>query len=405
MKEMKRKILLTGGTGFVGSFLAHRLLQEGYEIKFLARPNKHQSAQQRIDDTLNFVKSSFHFKNQYEVIEGDITNHNLGIKESDLTKLRGQIDEVWHCAAFISFREEDADKTYNINVLGTKNVLEFMNGIKTKRLHYLSTAFVCGNRLGIVYEDELDCGQKFRNPYEQTKFEAEKLVNEWKIKKEIEATIYRLGIVVGESHSGKTLNYFGYYEFMKAFYDLRKKVEKQLLEYGNCYNEKGIVEMNDKLKIPVRMPCNLQSEINLITIDFAIDIISKVAVKMESKGKTFHVINQNAPVFKWLFETSTKYLGLTGFKLIDIKKNAYVSILLSRSRTIGLLKKILLKEMELDILNECGQYLPYALGEPKFDDSNVKKILGNVAHPLITEEQISTLLSYAIKTEFGRISV
>ena len=60
---------------------------------------------------------------------------------------------------------------------------------KLQRLVHFSTCYVSGDRVGVVAEDELDAGQSFRNAYEETKYQAEKLVQ--KAKGQLPITIIR----------------------------------------------------------------------------------------------------------------------------------------------------------------------------------------------------------------------
>ena len=389
---MKGKVVfLTGGTGFVGSFLAHRLLQGGHKIIFLARNSKSESAYERVESALRFIEPDHDFRNQFAVIDGDITKWNLGINLLQLQRLK-KIDEIWHCAASISFRKEEADKTYAINVDGTKNILEFAEKIEIPRLHYFSTAYVAGNRLGKVYEDELDCGQKLRNPYEQTKLEAEKLVQKCRERNGLETSIYRLSIVVGDSRTGKTPSFTGYYTFMRGFYVLQKKIYQRMKKMGGYYRKSGIVYGNGSLIIPARVPCFPQGLINIATIDYVTETICKLADQEGSKRKTFHIVNQDPPGFTWLFNTGTKILGMKGFRLTE------TSTFLAETNTDSILRKI-----ESDILYACEDYLPYISGEPVFDDSNIESVLGYTPpHPPITKDLIKRLLVYAVDTEFGK---
>lgn len=61
---------------------------------------------------------------------------------------------------------------------------------------YFSTAYVSGNRTGLIRETELQMGQQFKNHYEETKYKAEVLVQELK---DVPYTIIRPGITVGNS--------------------------------------------------------------------------------------------------------------------------------------------------------------------------------------------------------------
>jgi nucleoside-diphosphate-sugar epimerase len=110
---MSKTLLLTGGTGFIGSHLATRLLQEGHFVYFLARADRHLSAEGRILRALAPLLTSA--KDQYRVLQGDLTLP-LEIDARD-------IDEVWHCAASLSFKGTERVKTFAANVTGTKNLL------------------------------------------------------------------------------------------------------------------------------------------------------------------------------------------------------------------------------------------------------------------------------------------
>ena len=53
-EKSSSRILLTGGTGFIGSFLGHRLLEEGYRVLFLVR-KKERNSRLRIQDRLSKI--------------------------------------------------------------------------------------------------------------------------------------------------------------------------------------------------------------------------------------------------------------------------------------------------------------------------------------------------------------
>ena len=120
------------------------------------------------------------------------------------------MQEVWHLAAVydLAVPEEIARR---VNVQGTANVIEFARSRKEfTRLQYVSTCYVSGDYDGEFPEDEIDLGQGFLNHYESTKFEAEVLVRR-AIRAGLPATIYRPGIVVGDSVTGETQKYDGPY--------------------------------------------------------------------------------------------------------------------------------------------------------------------------------------------------
>src|SRR5262245_8418386 len=99
-------------------------------------------------------------------------------------------DETWHCAASLSFTEDERNEIFRMNVDGTRHVLEIVERTRSKRLHHVSTAYVAGVR-DVASESEINAGQTFRNPYEESKCRAEMLVREQHANRSVVATVYR----------------------------------------------------------------------------------------------------------------------------------------------------------------------------------------------------------------------
>ncbi len=91
-------------------------------------------------------------------------------------RLSAETTRVIHSAATVRF-DHTIEEARAINVEGTRRVLDFAAGARQLRsLAYVGTAYVAGERTGLVRESELAVGQSYRNTYEQTKAEAEALV-------------------------------------------------------------------------------------------------------------------------------------------------------------------------------------------------------------------------------------
>ena len=165
-----KKIFLTGATGFLGSHLACRLLQDGHHISVLARGSKNVSARSRVEGTLRGAGLT-NFRN-LDVFEGDIALPGLGLNDAAAKQITMSAEEVWHCAASLSFLEEDRDDIFRMNVGGTRHVLDLVERIPTRRLQHVSTAYIAGNRSDVALETEIDVGQRFKNPYEESKCQA-----------------------------------------------------------------------------------------------------------------------------------------------------------------------------------------------------------------------------------------
>ena len=89
-----------------------------------------------------------------------------------------------------------------------------MAATSLERLAYISTAYVAGDRHGVVYEHELALGQGFKNHYESTKFQAEVWVRERMHR--VPTTILRPAIVVGDSQTGETEKFDGPYYLLRT---------------------------------------------------------------------------------------------------------------------------------------------------------------------------------------------
>jgi len=396
---MKKRILVTGATGFVVPYIIPDLIKNGYEVVCLARSKGGKSAQKRVDESLSFVDP---FVKGYSVIEGDITKPNLGI----VGNLKTRFDEFFHGAASISFRDKDAELTKLTNVQGTKNVLDFCDKEGIPKIDYLSTLYICGRWKSLrFFENDLYKDQEFKNPYEQTKFEAEKLVQEFQQKhRDASVSIYRLGIVVGDSKTGKANNFSGYYNLAQLFVVLKNrvleaiKVNPEPYRKSGFYVDEGNGNGSSTLVFPVRIPCHPRQSVNLVTVDYVRNIICSLMRNEENRG-IFHITNQDPPTVEWLFDASLSFLGLSGYHLVDLAEGQALS-----KSILDVAMKEILYNVEVTIWNKCRAYLPYLAGEPVFDDFNARLATG-MLHPRISEETIKTLLSYALRSEFGRRKV
>src|SRR3954454_23159997 len=112
-----KHIFLTGATGFVGSHLAARLLGAGHFVSVLARGSKTASAESRVQEVLKDVGTSRleHLK----VFEGDISLPDLGLSDAAKHEIVSSTEELWHCAASLSFQQEDRDEIFRMNLGGT----------------------------------------------------------------------------------------------------------------------------------------------------------------------------------------------------------------------------------------------------------------------------------------------
>ncbi|MDX6667899.1 MAG: hypothetical protein QOK04_1279 [Solirubrobacteraceae bacterium] len=201
-------VLLTGATGFVGSQVLARYLEGSpRRVYALVRPGEEADASARLDATIAATFGRDHpYAGRVEAVAGDLERPGLGLDPQRAEYLAGEIGDIVHCAASVSLSMSLEDSR-RVNVGGTAAVLELARrcheGGRLRCLTYVSTTYVSGAFSGTFGEGDLDVGQEFRNGYEQSKFEAEKLVRDCGLP----AQIVRPSIVVGEREIGWTSSF------------------------------------------------------------------------------------------------------------------------------------------------------------------------------------------------------
>jgi len=184
-------ILVTGGTGLVGSHLLYELTSSGFNVKALKRSS---SCLDNIKNTFKIYTSEYHqlFKN-IEWIDGDMSD------SASINNACEGIDTIYHCAAMVSFNPEDKDLMHKINIQGTSNIVDLCIK-KDIRLCYVSSVASLGNYVN----KPIDESSRF-NPdtphsqYSYSKFNSEEIV--WKgVDKGLNVVIVNPSIILGFGH-------------------------------------------------------------------------------------------------------------------------------------------------------------------------------------------------------------
>jgi dihydroflavonol-4-reductase len=123
-----KKILVTGGTGFLGSYIIASLVEQGYSVRALYRNNERPCW---IDATL---------LTQVEWVKGDILDI-VAVEEA-----MDSMEAVIHAAAMVSFDPREKKLLYQINVEGTANVVNACLEKKIQRLVYVSSVAALGRK-------------------------------------------------------------------------------------------------------------------------------------------------------------------------------------------------------------------------------------------------------------------
>ncbi len=274
------QLLMTGFPGFLGSALLPRLLarRPGTEAVCLVQPQHAVLARSRVKE---LEITDPHTVGRVRLIEGDITTRGLGLSPAERDSL-DDVREVWHLAAVYDLAVP-GPVARRVNVGGTGNVITFCREQpRLRRLQYVSTCYVSGRYQGAFAEDALEVGQEFRNHYEETKYEAELLVRK-ALADGLPATIYRPGIVVGDSETGATQKYDGPY-FLATFL-ARQTALAVVPAVGDA----------DSVRV-----C-------LVPRDFVVGAMDELSVLEESKGQTYALVDPDPPTVREVVTTFARY--------------------------------------------------------------------------------------------------
>jgi len=174
-----KKIVVTGGTGFIGSRLVHKLAESGHEVNALVRTSSDLTSLKGCLDKINLVY-------------GDVTN------PSSLKGVFDGVDEVYHCAGITYMGGKKNPLLQKINVDGTRHVLEASRLAGVRRVVHVSSITAVGisgpNR---KFDEESPWNfDTIDLEYARTKYVAEQIVAE-EVRKGLDCVIVVPAFVFG----------------------------------------------------------------------------------------------------------------------------------------------------------------------------------------------------------------
>lgn len=277
--QMEQTVFMTGFPGFIASRLLRRLAREGGRFLLLVQPAFVERAKEELATIAVHAGRSV---SEFALLQGDITQLDLGLSPADLEIARSRSTVLFHLAAIYDLAVA-RDVAMRVNVEGTRNVNQFAASLPHLRhYHYVSTCYVAGKRKGVIYEHELQHDAGFRNYYEETKYLAETEVD--RLKSDLPITIHRPAVVCGDSRTGETAKYDGIYYLIHY-----------LLKWPSLLSVFNIG--------------NIDVSLNLVPVDFVVEAMSALARDPLSVGKTVQLADPNPLTTRELFNTIARSIA------------------------------------------------------------------------------------------------
>jgi len=231
-------ILVTGGTGLVGAQLLYDLTLEGKKVRAMRR----STSSDNVLDVVFHEKPSL--KTNIEWVEGSVTNVH------DVLEAMQGVNEVYHCAAKVSFHGSEYREIMKVNVEGTANMVNMALETGVKKFCHVSSIAALGRveENKVMDEQVMWKSSKYNSMYAVSKYGGEREV--WRaIEEGLHAVIVSPAIIVGAGdwQTGSSSMFRQVYKGMKYYslgvngfvdvrdvtYSMRKLMDKNI--YGERY--------------------------------------------------------------------------------------------------------------------------------------------------------------------------
>ncbi|MGK3966475.1 SDR family oxidoreductase [Sorangium sp. So ce118] len=271
-------VLITGFPSFIARKMLHHILaSEPRTLVYavvLAKSSLQASAER---DALPAAD-----RDRLVLLEGDVAAMDLGLSGVEFRQLARELDRIHHLA-YVSHAGAERSAAHALNVVGTAEVLELARACGSLQcLVHQSTAFVAGDRTGTVYEDDLEVGQAFRNPVEETRMRAEVLVR--RAMRHVPVAVVRPTTVVGDSTTGEIDRLDGLYLLV-------------------------LLIMAAPADIAIPMPGRGDVPLNIVPIDFVVRATHAIGLHRLAPRRTFHVADPHPLSARRVFDLVARASG------------------------------------------------------------------------------------------------
>lgn len=294
------RVLLTGATGFIGHYLLAELLRRRVRCAVLLRPPLDRSTRRLADmlGELGLVLDELRSSGRVVLLTGDLVR---GLP--DPTGL--DIGSIIHSAAATRFQTDPTGEPRRTNVTGTLKLLRWAQTHGVNDLHLVSSAYQCGKTKDPVRESLSKERPRFHNPYERTKWQAERACETWSHAGPGRTlTVYRPSIVVGEYATGRATKFSGFY--------LTARASRLLAEQYDHQPGDG-----DRHHIALRLCGRVGDRQNIVPVDYAAAMIAHGFLNRRFHGRVYHLTNPGPPSNMTIQRAIEAHYDIAGGRFVD----------------------------------------------------------------------------------------
>jgi nucleoside-diphosphate-sugar epimerase len=365
-------LLLTGCTGLIGRYLLRDLLTADVPVVALVRPDTRENGPARLESIVQNWEARLRRSLPRPIcLRGDLHQGGLGLAPSDRKWLARGRGAVLHNAGNVTFHNSNGDgEPWRTNVDGTRHLIELAQETGIDEFHYVSTSYVCGDRQDAIREDQLDAGQGFESDYENSKFNAEKLVHQAGFRK---LNVFRPASVTGDSLSGYTLTYHGIYLFA---------------QFTHLARQRSGAAPGERWHHPLRVFQTGEEKHHLVPVDSVSSAIVEILRQRELPGQTYHLTPLRPCSSAELEAAIARYFGYYGLTFAG-----------PRLPDCGALNEI--ERLFYDAMVRAEHR--YFRGDPTFDCTNTLRACPQWSKVRIDEEYLLRTFDFAVRHRFGRV--
>jgi thioester reductase-like protein len=221
-------------------------------------------------------------RERLELVSSDPAAIDFGLSGASYLALAERITRVHHFYQSSSYALDERGARH-LNVAGVRETIEFARVCtKLERLVHYSSVFVSGSRTGIVMEDELEHGQSFRSPAEESLALGEAMLR--RAGSGLPLTVVRTAHVVGDSRTGEFDHVDGPYIILAL-----------------------LATAPDEVALP--LPASVDATLHLVPVDFVAAAGLELGSRPAALGKTVHLVDARPLSVRRFVELAAQELG------------------------------------------------------------------------------------------------